>query len=152
LRIFKLVNPWQPIRLPCSPNLSDPVSYLANQRFVFISLRKKSPERKWERLPQPWDLTMFILEKRKDLLGGNGCSEKLTNGAWPLWCTRIPRTNFWQSGTGLRLRENDSAASAMIRITAARMLLRAVFTCACSRSSKATECSSLPMHERATNE
>jgi hypothetical protein len=42
---------------------------LANQRFDFISLHKNSPERKWEGLPQPWDFTLFILEKRKDFVG-----------------------------------------------------------------------------------
>jgi hypothetical protein len=31
---------WNSIRPTCSPNLSDPVSYLANQQFVFISLSK----------------------------------------------------------------------------------------------------------------
>jgi hypothetical protein len=36
----RLSNPWNSIRLTCSPNLSNPVSYLANQRFVFISLSK----------------------------------------------------------------------------------------------------------------
>src|SRR5580704_10267510 len=36
----RLSNPRNSIRLTCSPNLSDPVSYLANQRFVFISLSK----------------------------------------------------------------------------------------------------------------
>jgi hypothetical protein len=95
-------------------NLSDPVSYLANQRFVFISLRKRSPERKWECLPQPWDLTMFILEKRKDLLVGNGCSEKLTNGGGRFGARESRGPTVGRAAPGCRLRENDSAASAMI--------------------------------------
>jgi hypothetical protein len=35
------------------------------------------------------------------LVGRQWLFREIDQWRWPLWCTRIPRTNCWQSGTGL---------------------------------------------------